>query len=134
MAAKHILIIDDDPEILGAMELILEAHGYSVDTAINTQEGLAKYEKTRPDLLILDIMMDTKTEGLVFAERIKAKEGVFGMPILIISGDPTAPSFESTYEKSQVKDMDWINADIYMEKPINPEGLLHNVEILIGKA
>jgi len=128
MSRKKILIVDDDPEICDAMSEILTEYGYEVSTALDTHSGLRLLSKAKPDLLILDIMMATMDEGLKFAAEIKKREGVFGLPILIASARPPV---ENGYERSIDRDMDWIRADIFMEKPIEPEELIHNVKLLL---
>lgn len=128
--AKTILVIDDDPEICQAMESILSDNGYEVMTATDTVRGEALLQQRKPDLLILDIMMATMQEGLDFAAKIKKKEGPYGLPILIVSGRPAS---EKGYQRSVDEDLDWIAADIFMEKPVDPEDLLRNVESLLSR-
>lgn len=129
--AKKVLVIDDDPEICQAMEAILGDNGYQVFTATDTVRGEALLHDKKPDLLILDIMMATMQEGLDFAAKIKKKEGPYGLPILIVSGRPAS---EKGYQRSVEEDLDWIAADIFMEKPVDPEDLLRNVESLLSRS
>ena len=128
MSAKKIVIIDDDPEICEAMSHILSQNGYQVFTALDTRKGHQLFVDTRPDLLILDIMMETMDEGLNFATEVKKNDGVFGVPILIVSARPPV---ENGYGRALDDDLDWIHADIFMEKPVEPEELIHNVKLLI---
>jgi len=128
MSAKKIVIIDDDPEICEAMSHILSQNGYQVFTALDTRKGHQLFVDTRPDLLILDIMMETMDEGLNFATEVKKNDGVFGVPILIVSARPPV---ENGYGRALDQDLDWIHADIFMEKPVEPEELIHNVKLLI---
>ena len=128
MSAKKIVIIDDDPEICEAMSHILSQNGYQVFTALDTRKGHQLFVDTRPDLLILDIMMETMDEGLNFATEVKRNAGVFGVPILIVSARPPV---ENGYGRALDEDLDWIHADIFMEKPVEPEELIHNVKLLI---
>jgi DNA-binding response OmpR family regulator len=128
---KTILVIDDDPEICEALNEILSHYNYQVLTALDTKSGMRLFEAERPDLLILDIMMATMDEGLEFATKIKRKEGIWGVPILIVSARPPA---EKGYKRSIDEDMDWIKADIFMEKPVAPEDLIKNVKILLKEA
>mgnify|MGYP002750301961 CR=1 FL=1 len=79
MSAKRIVIIDDDPEICDALSEILSQYGYQVFTAQDTDAGYRLFVDTQPDLLILDIMMETMHEGLKFATEVKKSEGVFGL-------------------------------------------------------
>jgi DNA-binding response OmpR family regulator len=128
VSLKKIVIIDDDPEICEAMSEILATYDYEVLTALDTQSGYQLLSDHRPDLLILDIMMATMDEGLDFAGKIKKLEGVYGMPIMIVSARPPV---ERGYARSLDEDLDWIQADIFMEKPIEPEELIHNVKLLL---
>ena len=130
MNGKKIVIIDDDPEICDAMSEILSEHDYQVSTALDTTIGYQLLLEQKPDLLILDIMMATMHEGLDFAAKIKEREGIYGMPILIVSARPPV---EMGYGRTLDEDLDWIKADIFMEKPVEPEHLIHNVRLLIEK-
>ncbi|RLB04134.1 MAG: response regulator [Deltaproteobacteria bacterium] len=125
---KKILVIDDDPEICEALTEILTENNYEVLTALNTEDGLRLLENERPDLLILDIMMATMYEGLDFATEIRKREGIWGIPIMIVSARPPA---ERGYSRTIDEDMDWIHADIFMEKPVDPDDLIHNVKLLL---
>jgi len=129
MNRKKILIIDDDPSFLEICSAILEEFDYQVDTASSSEEGLEKLVSQRPDLLLLDIMMATMDEGLNFATSMKQSEHLSKIPIMIVSAQPDA---EKGYQRSVDKEMDWISADMFMEKPVNPQDLLHNVRLLIG--
>ena len=117
MSAKSIVIIDDDPEICDAMNEILTQDGYRVFTALDTRKGHQLFVDTRPDLLILDIMMETMDEGLNFATEVKRNDGAFGVPILIVSARPPV---ENGYGRTLDEFLDLIHADIFMEKPIEP--------------
>jgi DNA-binding response OmpR family regulator len=128
---KTILAIDDDPEICDALNTILTQSGYRVLTATDTTNGYRIFEEHHPDLVILDIMMATMDEGLRFAERIKKKEGIWGVPIMIVSGRPPA---EKPYGRTLEEDMEWIKADIFMEKPVDPQDLINNVKKLLKES
>ncbi len=127
---KTILVIDDDPEICEALKEILSDYSYKVLTAQDTATGHQLMEQNRPDLLILDIMMASMDEGLNFAAKIKAREGIWGIPILIVSARPPV---EKGYGRTVDQDLDWIPADIFMEKPVDPEDLIRNIEILLNR-
>ena len=129
MNRKKILIIDDDPSFLEICSAILEESDYQVETASSSKEGLEKLVSQRPDLLLLDIMMATMDEGLNFATSMKQSEHLSKIPIMIVSAQPDA---EKGYQRSIDQEMDWISAEMFMEKPINPQDLLHNVRLLIG--
>ncbi len=130
MSGARIVIIDDDPSFLEITGAILKRFGYEVLTAANTSDGMALLESEKPDLLILDIMMATVDEGLDFAVRLRQKEGLQDLPIIIVSAQPET---EKGYMRSLEDDLDWIAADIFMEKPVDPQALHHNIQLLLKK-
>ncbi len=128
MALDRILIIDDDPGFLEITAAILRRFGYEVMTANGTAEGAKFIETGSPDLLILDIMMATVDEGLQFASQLRQHKESQRLPIIIVSA---APGTEKGYARSVEDDMDWISADLFMEKPVDPQALKHNIELLL---
>jgi CheY-like chemotaxis protein len=130
MSQKRILIIDDDPSFIEICSAILIEYGYAIDTATNTADGLERLVSAQPDLLILDVMMATMDEGISFANSLKAREDVGRIPIMIVSARPDT---EKGYKRTIDQDMDWLTADIFMEKPVMPQDLLHNVRLLLGE-
>ncbi|MCJ7823956.1 MAG: response regulator, partial [Anaerolineales bacterium] len=66
-----ILVIDDDPDLVTAVEHILASQGHTVLKATSGSEGLAKIQEDPPDLIILDVMMDTTTEGFQVSLRLR---------------------------------------------------------------
>jgi len=131
MAQDRILLIDDDPSFLEITGAILRRFGYDVLSANNTADGLKYIETEKPDLLILDIMMATIDEGLQFAVKLRQNEELNRLPIIIVSAQPDS---EKGYARSLEEDMDWIAADIFMEKPVDPQALKHNIELLLKKS
>ncbi|NTW34702.1 MAG: response regulator [Syntrophobacteraceae bacterium] len=128
---KHkIMIVDDDPSFLEITAAILRRFGYDVTTANNTAGVLQSIESENPDLLILDIMMATMDEGLEFAVKLRQKKGLERFPIIIVSAQPDT---EKGYGRSVEEDMDWIAADIFMEKPVDPQALNHNIQLLLER-
>jgi CheY-like chemotaxis protein len=128
MHSEKVLIIDDDLSFLEITGAILRRFGYEVLTANNTQDGLQLIESEKPNVLLLDIMMTTVDEGLQFAVKLKQDEELRKLPIIIVSAQPDS---EKGYGRSLDDDLDWIAADIFMEKPIDPKTLKHNIELLV---
>jgi CheY-like chemotaxis protein len=136
MANKKILIIDDDPDIAEAMRMPLEANAYSVITAYSGKEGLQKAKDEIPDLIILDVMMETDTEGFHVAYELRSEEpdseykDCRSIPILMI----TAISQKKGMNFSPEKDDTFLPVDGFIEKPVQPKDLLENVaELLANK-
>lgn len=123
-----ILIIDDDPDIVLAMKIVLESKAHSVRVAESGEEGLKQVNLDKPDLIILDVMMETMDKGFEVAKALKKDRGHKDIPILMLTAikDSTGLDF-----KNEAGDEDWLPVDDYMEKPLKPEALLSKVEGLL---
>ena len=134
MTNKKILIIDDDPDIVEAMRMPLEANDYKVITANCGKEGLQKAREEIPDLIILDVMMETDTEGFHVAYALRNEEpdseykNCRKIPILMI----TAISQKKGFSFSPEKDDAFLPVDDFIEKPIQPKYLLEKMAELLA--
>ncbi len=126
---EHILVVDDDRDILEAMRIILESGGYSVTTVAETQAALQELAQRRPDLIILDVMMRYRDEGFQLSYQIKNNPDWANIPILMA----TAVSQESGFKFSPEADGDFLPVDDFLEKPIQPKLLLERVAVLLDK-
>ncbi|HHT9120989.1 MAG TPA: response regulator transcription factor [Candidatus Hypogeohydataceae bacterium YC41] len=130
-----ILIVDDDPDIVEAMRLPLEANNYQVVSASSAKEGLEKVLKERPGLVILDVMMETTTEGFHFAYKLRSEspdspyKDFRTVPILMI----TAIHKVAPFRFSPREDESFLPVDDFIEKPIEPRALLEKVFHLLKK-
>ncbi|HUU26607.1 MAG TPA: response regulator [archaeon] len=88
---KLILVIDDDRDILEAIRIMLETAGFGVETAIDSMHGLAKVKETNPNLIIVDMMMETVDAGVKVTEELK-NTGC-SAPILLLSSIGEATSY-----------------------------------------
>ena len=125
-----ILVIDDDPDILDALAMILESQGYQVCTARDGIEGLANLKAEKPDLMILDLLMP-KMDGFAVCKELQdPRWSKFkGMPILIL----TSVREDASRRRYELETGLELNVDDYVEKPISPDILLQRVERLIKK-
>ncbi len=128
MAGK-ILIVDDDTDFVEAMASILESKGYSVISASNGTEGLDKAKKESPDLMLLDVMMSTKTEGFDLAKNLKNEASTRDLPVIMITGIRKDMNLPFGFEP----DPDYLPVAALLEKPIKPDELLKAVEANIKK-
>jgi DNA-binding response OmpR family regulator len=125
-----ILVIDDDPDILDAITMILESQGYQVSTARDGIEGLATLKAENPDLMILDLMMP-KMDGFAVCKELqdprwsKYKD----IPILIL----TSVREEASRRRYELETGLELDVDDYIEKPMSPDVLLERVSRLIKK-
>jgi len=130
---KKILVIDDDPNFVKFVQIVLEKHSYQVFDASTEEEGLKRLKQIEPDLIILDVMMKTTAQGFWICEKLKSKDPrseyakYSHIPILIL----TAIGKKTGLDISLDRDRDYVPADDYAEKPIKPRELLTRVETLL---
>ena len=133
MANKHILIIDDDPDIVAAMRMPLEVKGYKVSHASSGAEGLKQVKALNPDLIILDVMMDTTTEGFQVSLALRSTDpkseykAFSKIPIMMVT------AIHTTTPLRFGPDQDYLPVDEFIEKPIDPDVLLSKVSKLLAK-
>ena len=83
---KKILLIDDDEDLLRSFQVNLEIFGYVVSTASNSQDGLKILIRDKPDLIVLDVMMNTELEGFNLLHQLKDDPENDKLPILMLTG------------------------------------------------
>ena len=127
---RKILIIDDDPDIVESMKIILEDKKYNVVAASNGKEGIVKVKQEKPSLIILDIMMETNDEGIGVAREIKKQKESKDIPILMLTSIREKIGFDFSNEAG---DEDWLPVDDYCEKPLKSDKLIAKVEALLVK-
>jgi len=130
MEQAKIVIVDDDQDIRDSLQAILESRQYTVLTAANKTEGMEKIRAEKPDLTMLDVMMETWQDGFEMARELRKDPNLKDMPILMLTGvkDKTGIDF-----KSSAGDPTWLPVDGYLEKPVEPNTLLAEVEKLLTK-
>jgi len=130
MAGERILIIDDDPDIVEAMRVVLESKNYQVAIAKNGEEGLKKVKSEKPNLVILDVMMETADKGFEVAREIRKNKLYKNIPILVLTAIHEKMGLDF---KGESGDETWLPVDDYVEKPIKAEELILKVRALLEK-
>jgi len=127
---SKILVVDDDPDILDAVTMILESQGYQVFTARDGIEGLATLKAENPDLMILDLMMP-KMDGFAVCKELQDPRWskYKNIPILIL----TSVREEASRRRYELETGLELDVDDYVEKPMSPDVLLERVSRLIKK-
>jgi CheY-like chemotaxis protein len=128
-AKKKILIIDDDKDFLFATKLILEKGGYEVFLAEDGKSGVEMWQSVCPDLAIIDMMMETWSEGFSVLEKIRSTDTGKNKPLFMLSAvDLQGPyqSFEPPAEYPTVTRV--------LHKPVKAEELLNYVGQAVGAA
>ncbi len=129
----RILIIDDDPDIVLAIRMCLEAEGYEVIEASSGAQGIDMIKAERPDLIILDVMMETKTEGFQMALKLHSPDPTSefvefkDIPILMLT------AIHSTTPLRFEPDIDYLPVELFVDKPIELEDLVGKVEWMLSQ-
>ncbi len=124
-----VLIIDDDPDIRDVMATVLEANGYEVLQAADGDEGFDKAKAESPDIILLDVMMNSQDEGFQTAYRFRSDQDLGDVPIVMI----TSVSQVSGFQFDRDKDQDFLPVQDFIEKPISPDKLIDVVRKYLGK-
>jgi CheY-like chemotaxis protein len=128
-----ILIIDDDPDMVLAAEMTLEAAGHEIYSAANGSEGLKKIKEIKPDLIVLDVMMDSTTEGFQISLQLRSSDphseysAFKDIPIIMLTAIHTTTPLRFGPED------DYLPVDVFLDKPLDPDVLLAKVEELLAK-
>ncbi len=119
-----IAVIDDDPDIVDASSLVLKSKGYDVVTATNPEDGYKIIMQKKPDLIILDVMMDEPDDGFFMAQKLRKDK--IKTPILMYTSVSKAIGMD--FGKSEM-----VPVDDFVEKPISPEELIAKVTNLLQR-
>jgi DNA-binding response OmpR family regulator len=132
MSQKRILLVDDDADQRLSVRLPLEAAGYAVFEAPGYDQGLAAVKEVKPDLVVLDVMMDTTTAGFQFALTLHSPDAgseyseFSKMPIIMLT------AIHSTTPLRFSPDEDYLPVQTFLEKPVDPKVLLATIHRHLG--
>jgi CheY-like chemotaxis protein len=128
---KRILLIDDDPDMHDAIKMILEPLGCQVKCCLTGPDGLETLRADPPDLLLLDIMLSSPSEGFHVSYEMKQDDALKDIPIIMISAIGQTMGMDYAKELGT----DYVKADMFMEKPLEANKLREAVEqVLRDKA
>jgi len=129
MEKKRVLLVDDEVDFVEINKAALENKGYEVIPAYNGEEGMQKALQEKPDIIILDVMMKTKTEGFEVARKLRKYEEMKNVPIIMLT---------AIRERMDIKfkihpDEEWLPVTEFVEKPVPPDKLIEKVEQMLKK-
>lgn len=125
--SKKILIVDDDPDILEQVELILKAGGYETATAESAAAAEEFLTAVQPELVIADLMMEQADSGFVLCHQIKKLYP--DIPIIMLTAVRASTGLEFDAKTPEAKS--WLKADCILDKPVRAEELLNAVRRLL---
>jgi CheY-like chemotaxis protein len=117
-----ILVVDDDPDFVEITSMILEANGYQVITAANGQQALSRMRQSRPDLVLLDVMMSHVLDGLHVTKEMQADTELRSIPVIMVSSITTSP------QAGMFPTDEYLPIDEWISKPVQPDDLLQKVK------
>ncbi|AIE72566.1 MULTISPECIES: response regulator transcription factor [unclassified Synechocystis] len=120
----HLLLVDDDPNLILLVKDYLEYQGYQVTTAANGREALDILATTVPDMIICDVMMP-EMDGYAFIEQVRQNANISWIPVMFLSAKGQS--------HNRVKGLN-VGADVYMAKPFEPEELAAQVQSSLRQA
>ena len=119
---SHLLLVDDEPDLVQVVSMRLKAAGYEVSIAYDGQEALDQVRKSRPDLMILDLMLP-KLDGYKVCRLLKFDERTRSIPVLIFTARTQAEDVSLATE---------CGADAYLTKPFEAKVLLDKIQQLLA--
>ena len=125
---KIILIVDDDLDCLFQMRLHLEGAGFNVVSAESEHEATEYLKDHRPDMAIIDLMMEHRDSGFVLSYHIKKRDP--SIPVILVTAvtSETGLAFDAATEEERA----WVKTDAIMTKPVREDQLLREIDRLIG--
>ena len=121
-----VLIVDDDPDFVEITTMILKEGGYEIDSAPSGDEALEKMSASRPDLLLLDVMMSSVLDGVNVSFAMSQDPELAKVPIVMISSIPDSPHADQFPTDEYVPISAWIT------KPVQPDNLRKTVKRLVS--
>jgi len=144
---KRVLVVDDDENTRRFLSVALKANGYDAVTAEDGDDGYNKVQESKPDLILLDVMMPKKT-GFVLFKQLRRKEEFKDIPVIMLTAvaevleeDETqaeGETFERPFDslrdslRAKMRDEGLVKPEVFIDKPIDPERLVDEVRNLIG--
>jgi len=135
---RKILVVDDDPDIVESIKMVLEANSFKVATGGSAEEGLALARSEKPDLMLLDVMMPTGTEGfeVVWELRADPDPAIKNIPIVMLTAihGTTELRFYPEESDTTYQAGEYLPVQGFIDKPVEPRALLSQIDKLLHKA
>lgn len=119
---RKVLLVDDDVDLVETLKTVMEADGFVVDSANSGAEGLAKARMNPPEVIVLDVKMETLGEGFGVARELRSDERTKAIPIIMLS----SVNQENVGFRYNA-DEQWNPVDVFLDKPIKPARLIEEI-------
>jgi CheY-like chemotaxis protein len=124
---RRILVVDDDPIFVRSTKAILESKGYVVDSAQNRKEAIPKMSQERPDLVLLDVMMDWVLEGVSISQEMMRDRELQSIPIIMVTSIRDS-EYRGLFPQDQ-----YLHIDSWLDKPCPPDKLVSEIEKTLAR-
>lgn len=121
---RRVVCIEDEPEMIDLVKLILSRKGYQVTGAMGGREGLEAISREKPDIVLLDLMMPDM-DGWEVYQKMKSSDETKGIPVIVVTAK--AQSID------KVLGLHIAKVDDYLTKPFGPQDLLESVEKVLTR-
>lgn len=122
-----ILVVDDDPDFVNATRIVLEKHAHQVISATSGDKGYQRAVDDLPDMMILDVIMDTVLDGLSLSQRMHDNPALRDIPIIMVT------SIANTDYAELFPTDEYIHINAFMSKPISADELIRQVNKNLSK-
>ncbi len=129
LTTKTLLLVDDDPDYLFQLKVVVEGLGYETVTADSQREAEEIIKSIKPDMAILDLMMENEDSGFILCHKIKNRYPE--VPIIIATGVTAETGFE--FDITSEENRRWIKADLLLDKGIRKDQLDREIKRLLNK-
>jgi CheY-like chemotaxis protein len=123
---KKILLVDDDIDLLEQNKIILEGKGYNVITAESSKEGWELFKSEKPDIAVLDLIMEEHDSGFILSYKIKKDEYGKKIPVFVLTSATYITGFK--FGASTEEEKEWLKCDAILNKPIVAEDLISKID------
>jgi response regulator RpfG family c-di-GMP phosphodiesterase len=133
MDKKKIYIIDDDRDMVESVSMVLKANDYEVQAQYDDENVVENVLKSKPDLIILDVMFPENSDaGFEIARELKKNKDSASIPIILLSVVNEKGTYVGRFTNQDI-DESWLPVSKFLDKPVQPKELLAQVESLVYK-
>ncbi|MGD0836389.1 MAG: response regulator [Polyangia bacterium] len=124
--SPKILFVDDDRDFLAAQTAFFSGRGFVVVTIDRVEGALARISEEKPDVIVLDLMMEHYDSGFVLSRKIRQDPALAEVPVIMLSGVASATGHKLAGDVASLKD--WVKLDAFLDKPVTGRQLLKLIE------
>ena len=132
-AARHVLVVEDEPDFAALLRSILSQAGYTVATAHNGDDALLRVREQTPDVITLDIQMPRQS-GLFFYRKLKTDEAFRGIPVVVVTGLTRDDADMESIIRSFLETENVPHPDAYLEKPVDGPRLVSTIQEVLSSS